>query len=618
MPVLLRETISAAPTLRPPAPYPDAVTLREALQNPAACLTDAFDLSRAVVATDRFALPLAYTGRFAAVFRLTLPGGVVVALRVFTSADTSPSRDRDARSRVVSASLATLQGQIGDLLPPFLHVPDAVRVGDSRYAAQVLPWAEGEPLLSFVLRHFRDIAVLETLAQTVAAAVERLEAAGVTHGDLQHDNLLVRDSGRAITLVDYDALYTPDLSGFAPPTERGHANFQHVGRTPAHYGSPHGDRFASAVIRAGLLLVAASPDAWETFAGDTGEGMIFTATDFAHPSVSPVFDAAHRAAKHHPALSEALAELETLIREPFPQTRTVAVAAPSIPNTGKTKFSPTLHLTPAPPSRVTPTCAEEEPRPVSYLAPLRLPAFARQEAVHLLYLRGFLLLAPPTTGLLWLWAWSAGGEKWLFLACLFAVFTATLAAFLYLTWGAKKQHDALELEAGKLREAERLDREREKRLRRSIAQNAAPPEGWRERAHLRQTLSLIPLSRAIGDAGVSASVVRQLRESGITSAAHLWSRHGFLPGGTPPADAAMLRAWLADAEGREKQNFARENDPAQAAQETLSRIAAARSKRAARLTALARERQNFPDTTFAALLRRAVRPRTARVLTPNT
>ncbi|MBC8141356.1 MAG: phosphotransferase [Armatimonadetes bacterium] len=597
MAVLLKDSPQILSRIQRVAAYPDALTFREALQNPAAYLTEAFDLNRATVAADRWGLPLTYTGRFAVVFRLMLPGNVAIALRLFTSPDGSFSHDRDARSEQIAASLTRLQGRIGDLIPPFLHVPDAVWVGDSTYAAQVLPWAGGEPLLRFVSRHAHDASVLETLAQTVTNAVDRLESAGVTHGDLQHDNILVGEGGRRITLVDYDALYTPDLSGFAPPAEAGHANYQHPARTPANYGVPGGDRFAAAVICAGLRLVAAEPGVWETFAGSGGEGILFTAADFAAPEVSPVFQAANSAATRDDALLQAVAELENLCHEPG------AITVCRIESVAPVAAPPVL---PALPCRVSPKCAEEEIRPVSYLAPMRSGAFVRQEAAHLVALRGFLLLAPPTATLIWLWAWGAGGEKWPFLAYLFVLLLLTVATFLYQTWGAKKLHDALELEGAKLRSAERFDAEREKQLRQKQAAPAAKPEAWRERAHLRQVLTSVPLSRAIGDAGVAASTVRTLGEAGITTAAHLWNWHGFLPTGTNATDAALLRAWLGGLEEREKHRFACENDPAQAATVALGKIAERRAVRAVRLAELSRERRAFPDTSFAALLRRGV------------
>ena len=581
--------------------WPDAVTLREVLQNPQTALTADCDLDKSVIAADRFGFPLAYTGRFAAVFRLLLGGNCAVALRVFTSPD-GVAGDRATRCERVAESLLHRQAVIGDLLPPFLFLRTAVRVGDAWYPAQVMPWADGEPLLGFVSRNYNNAPVLRDLAQTIGDAARRLDAANVSHGDLQHDNIMVRGDGRAVTLVDYDALYTPELAEFAPPAERGHPNYQHPRRAaqPA-WGT---DRFAFAVIRAGLLLVAADPAVWERFGGDTGEGIVFTAADLAHPHVSPVFEAACAASRTDPALAEAVADLESLCLSPeSAKSRTTAFVAPVPVSVADTY-----------PSRVSPTCAEEMPRPVSYLAPLRTAAFRRQEVAHFAVVKSFLFTAPPAAWLAWFYAWSAGGTKWPFLAYLFALLTSLAAIFLYLTWEVKRQHDALEGEAARLLDAERASGEQKRLVRRQLhrVDMSAPPEAWRERAHLRQALAQIPLSRALAEAHVSASVVRDLRRTGIATAAHLWQRHGFVPSGTDAAQAARLRAWLHTLEVREQTWFARENDPTRCLEERLQRLADESAKRRSRLAELQAERGVFPDASFAAFLRRMSLPKTLR------
>ena len=367
------------------------------------------------------------------------------------------------------------------------------------------------------------------------------------------------------------------------------------------------DWFAVGVIRAGLLLLAANPGAWETFGGDTGEGVLFTAADFAAPEVSPVFAAAHDAAKHSPALADAVLGIRCRVlgvadSEGLPRSTPVYLPSPT-PNT--------QHLIPNPqhPTRVSAKCAEEVLRPVSYLAPLSSPVFREQEVAHFAALRAFLVVAPPVVLWTWLAAWGAGGTKWPFLAYLFLVLAALSLSFLHLTWGVKRQRDALEMEGGKLREAERTDSERERRLCHRLARlgDVAAPDPWQERSHLRRVLAQIPLSRAIGDAGVSPDAVRELRARGITSAAHLWERHGFVPTGTVPETAAHLRAWLAAVEARERERYARDTDPTYAAWEELTRLADKARLRQTRLAELAAEQEAFPESGFAAFLRQGIR-----------
>lgn len=580
--------------------WPDAVVLREVLQNPARFLCPELDLCYGAVAADRNGFPLTFTGRFAVVFRLTLPGGVCVALRIFTSPDNSFGGDREARSERLMRSLTRLQAEIGDLLPPFVYLPRAVRVGETWYPAQVLPWAEGEPFLSFVTKNRDRAPVLRTLAATLNTAVDRLESMGAAHGDLQHDNIMVSESGERVTFVDYDALYTPDLSDFAPPAERGHPNYQHPQRRAAEYGIGM-DRFPLTVIRSGLLLLADAPHLWKQTGGDANEGVLFTASDFAAPGVSPLWGAAKGWASLDAELAESIAALHArCVAAPSATTKSVS----PLPNDAAI-ITPKLRRYP---SRVTPTCDEEQTRPVSYLAPLYTLAFQREEAAHIHALRAYLLIAPPVVCIAWLMAWDFGGTKWPFLAYLLVLLSVLQVTYLYLAWGVKRQRDALDLEYGKLMEAERQNSERKKhlseRLARCKAKNLPEPDAWHEREHLRKVLSHIPLSRSIGEIGVSAPVVRELRGRGIGTAAHLWQRHGFLPAGTDAAQASLLRTWLSDLEVRERERFAREYNPVLALEERLARMTRQSEKRAARLAELDEWRASFPDASFATFLRR--------------
>ena len=535
--------------------WPDAVTLREVLQTPETSLSSELDLCLATVAVDRNGFPLTYTGRFAVVFRLLLPGNLAVALRIFTTPDKNLLGNREARSRKASETLTQWQAEMGDILPPFVSLPDAVRVAGQWYPAQVLPWAEGEPLLSFVARNRADSLVLRTLAQTVQEAIHRLEAAGIAHGDLQHDNLLVTNQGQRITLVDYDGIYTKELAEFGPPVECGHPNYQHPNRGVTHYG-PGMDRFAASVIRTALLLLATAPQTWEQFDGDFGEGLLFTAADFAQPSQSDLFAVAHQYADTDTELAVALHDLKTLCQTPEINNLVTDVL------TRDTPISPPIVY----PSWVTPTCDAEKVKPVSYLAPLQHPIFARKESIHIFALRGYLLLAPPLVCLFWLMAWDAGGAKWPFLAYLFALLAGLQIVFFYLTWGVKQQHDALELEAAKLREAQRLNAVRERELLAQLSHwdKQTVPGGnlYQERAHILRAFALIPLSRAIGDRGVSAFVIRELREQNIETAGQLWLRHGFFPRGIDRQEAALLRVWLEEIEQRERERYMREVNPA--------------------------------------------------------
>ena len=306
--------------------WPDAVAYRESIQTPHTALADG-DLARADVSLDRMGMPLAYSGRFAVVFRLTTAVGEKWALRCFTSPGDGGTHDtRIARYKVIAARTA----EMPNTFVPFRYLEKGVRVGQEWYPALAMRWATGLPLGRWVEEHLRDPDSLRQLCAALSSLLERLEASGLAHGDWQHDNLLIAEEGRRVTLVDYDGMYTPDLAG-QPSGEVGHANYQHPARTAGHWG-PGLDRFACLVIETALLALAHDPGLWIRFAD--GESLLFKKTDFAAPEASPVFRAVRETAlaRGDELLAESLLRLEDACRAGAQSTLLPAIApAPAPP-----------------------------------------------------------------------------------------------------------------------------------------------------------------------------------------------------------------------------------------------------------------------------------------------
>ena len=326
------QTIPAA-TLMPPRPaaaWPDAVAYREAVQNPIVSLGDP-DLQTGQVVLDRRGLPLAYSGRFAVVFRLRGAAGEDWAVRCFTHAASGPGGADELRARY-QAMADWAARQTPDYLVPFRYVEQGIRIeGGAWLPILVMRWANGEPLGRFIERRALagDGAALLRLCDALTDLRAALEADGVSHGDWQHDNLLVSNAGRTVTLVDYDGLFVPDLAGWPAPGERGHPNYQHPHRAASAFG-PGRDRFAHLVLDAGLRTLARDPYLFDRLGGGGGggESVLFTRADFLDPDNSPVFaharDLAHTTGDV--ALGESLARLETACRVVPPPAPNAAAA----------------------------------------------------------------------------------------------------------------------------------------------------------------------------------------------------------------------------------------------------------------------------------------------------
>jgi serine/threonine protein kinase len=294
-------------TLARPAAWPDAVAYREVIQNPGIALTDSH-LKESSVALDRRGLPLAYTGRFAVVFRLTPRDGSTWALRCFTTAPGTKGDTGDTRyKRYALLEPALADPEIADLFVPFAYLPEGVKIGGQKYPALAMQWADGEPLGRFVEKNRSNPEMLLNLAATLGEVQRRLEAAGIAHGDWQHDNLLIADGGRRVTLVDYDGVFVEGVD-LPPPGEKGHPNYQHPARTEAQYGASL-DRFPCLLMQTALIALAKEPSLWDSYSD--GESLLFSQNDLADPVESATFATLRLVAENAPELSMLLKAVET-------------------------------------------------------------------------------------------------------------------------------------------------------------------------------------------------------------------------------------------------------------------------------------------------------------------
>ncbi len=173
-------SVSPSQTARTASPrlsWPDAVAYREAIQTPSVSLTDPL-LTNAEVVTDKRGLPLAYTGRFAVVFRMKTANGETYALRCFTAPDMAYAKTDDAFALPSSHRYRVLQKYVEEdrsIFVPFRYVDDGIRVGGDFYPVLSMRWATGEPLGRFVEKHLHDPTALRALCASLTALLARLE-----------------------------------------------------------------------------------------------------------------------------------------------------------------------------------------------------------------------------------------------------------------------------------------------------------------------------------------------------------------------------------------------------------------------------------------------------------
>lgn len=224
--------------------------------------------------TDGLGLPMVATGQNAAVF-LMARKDERLALRVLTR--------QQAGSQERYQALSALRVDAGGVVPHMEWIEEAVEVAGVARPALVMPWFPGKTLDEAVRQRLGRPSELRVLAETMLDTLSQLERSGLAHGDLQVGNIIVDDVGQ-VSLVDWDGVYLPELA-VAPSEEVGHPNFQHPGRTLAHWGWGM-DAFSGVVIYLSLLALAADSTLWRF---NARENLIFTADDFREPERSEVW-----------------------------------------------------------------------------------------------------------------------------------------------------------------------------------------------------------------------------------------------------------------------------------------------------------------------------------------
>lgn len=249
--------------------YPAFNEYQAALQHPSRCLIPA-ELKQCLTEADLWGLPRVRSGGFALTYKLT-DGKSTYALRCFHRHVT------DRAERYASINRYIQRAKV-DYLEPIQYVSAGINIKGTSYPITFMKWVEGETLENYVIRHLDQPAVLERLVDQFYQLVMDLEQRKITHGDLSHQNIMVRDS--KLVLVDYDGMNVPDMRQ-KQSCEIGNPHFQHPGRDETLFDLTT-DRFSSIVIYMALKALAIDSKFW--FEYETGgEGLLFRRADFDHP-----------------------------------------------------------------------------------------------------------------------------------------------------------------------------------------------------------------------------------------------------------------------------------------------------------------------------------------------
>ncbi len=273
------------------ASWPTQSDYKDSLQNPDAAFRDP-DLRLSQAERSPMGVPRARSGAFASVYKMTGPKGVV-ALKLFNF----PNEDRARRYKAVSDYL---EKELGAKKPPcvvkFQYHTEGMRVGKAWYPTLTMAWVKGVSLGEWVRQTVEkkvpDLAGMRKMADSWVALIQQLQNTKITHGDLQHDNVMV--VGDAPVLVDYDGMCVPALDPPDPTKkleqlEFGKPAYQHPARCVEKLSGTL-DHFSAWVVFVALRAIAADPRLYVEYVLKTeNENLLFTVGDMQTPANSKLW-----------------------------------------------------------------------------------------------------------------------------------------------------------------------------------------------------------------------------------------------------------------------------------------------------------------------------------------
>lgn len=176
-------------------------------------------------------------------------------------------------------------------LPYFVHfeyVDKGIATPKGVLPIVIMEWVEAIPLKKFIVDNLARPDVLSRLAANFLQMAKDLHKHNISHGDLQHGNIMVKNDAN-IVLIDYDSMYVKALAHF-PDEISGLKGYQHPARWKAKWMSPKSDYFSELVIYISLKALAIIPNLWVELQIEDTDTLVFSAEDIESKGTSPIFD----------------------------------------------------------------------------------------------------------------------------------------------------------------------------------------------------------------------------------------------------------------------------------------------------------------------------------------
>lgn len=185
----------------------------------------------------------------------------------------------------------TLSGVFSKLRLPyfcdFAYIDDGIVVGGKKYPTTRMRWIEGKNLKQYICANRNDKKKIKNLANNFVKMITTLHKYHISHGDLQHGNILIDDNDN-LFLIDYDSVYVPELQGEADII-KGLKGYQHPKRGDNLLANEKVDYFSELIIYLSILAIAEKSSLVEKYQVEDSEQLLFSFEDFKDLENSQVY-----------------------------------------------------------------------------------------------------------------------------------------------------------------------------------------------------------------------------------------------------------------------------------------------------------------------------------------
>lgn len=257
---------------------PTLPSIRTSIENNQSLVIDSF-ARQGIFRRDKRGRLVAYTGGFSVVYPFEY-NNEVWAFRCW-HADLGNLRGH----------FLTLSSALSKLNLPyfcsFTYVDEGIVVEGKKYPTTRMKWIDGKKLKEYICIHKNDKNKLKNLANNFVKMITTLHKYHISHGDLQHGNILIDDNDN-LFLIDYDSVYVPELQGEADII-KGLKGYQHPKRGDNLLANEKVDYFSELIIYLSILAIAEKSSLVEKYQVEDSEQLLFSFEDFKDLENSQVY-----------------------------------------------------------------------------------------------------------------------------------------------------------------------------------------------------------------------------------------------------------------------------------------------------------------------------------------